>query len=65
MNNALPLALLLAALGVSHAASAATDAVGAKQMEECFRKHGHLMDKPAVRNERACWMAHAYLMERR
>jgi len=32
----------------------------AKQMEECFRQHGHLMDKPAVRNVRACWMAHAY-----
>jgi hypothetical protein len=22
------------------------------------------MEKPAVRNERACWQAHAYLMER-
>lgn len=32
-----------------------------EQLTACFRRHGHLMDKPAVRNERVCWQAHGYL----
>ena len=65
MKNALPLVLLLVGLGAGHAAFAAAETARARQMEECFRLHGHLMDKPAVTNARACWAAHAYLMDRR
>ena len=65
MKTLLTMVLCLAGVVPAQAASAATDASLATQMEECFRLHGHLMDKPALRNVHACWMAHAYLMERR
>jgi hypothetical protein len=64
MKTLASILLFAAGLASAHAASAAADLSLAKQMEDCFRQHGHLMDKPAVRNVRACWMAHAYLMER-
>ena len=64
MKSLASILLFAAGLASVHAASAVADASLEKQMEECFRLHGHLMDKPAVRNVRACWMAHAYLMER-
>ena len=59
-------ALLLTVLGVmgvaaTHAAMAGADMA---KMEDCFRKHSHLMEKPALRNVRACWYAHGYLMDR-
>jgi len=57
-----------AALGVFSAWSyfvfAGQDPLLTAKMEECFRRHSHLMDKPAVENVRACWRAHAYRMER-
>ena len=65
MKKLLPIMLCLAGVASGCVTSAAVDPSLATQKEECFRLHGHLMDKPAVRNERACWMAHAYLMERR
>lgn len=65
MKKVLSLVLLLTGLGVGYAASATTDAARARQMEECFRQHGHLMDKPAVRNVHTRWSAHAYLMDSR
>jgi hypothetical protein len=43
----------------STAAFAVTDA----EMEACFQAHKQLMEKPAVRNMRACWMAHGFLMK--
>lgn len=32
-----------------------------EKVTECFRRHAHLMDKPALKNERVCWRAHGYL----
>lgn len=32
-----------------------------EKVTECFRRHGDLMDKPALKNERVCWRAHGYL----
>ena len=51
-------AIALASFGASFAAQ------GASTMEECFAKHGQMMDKPAVKNMRDCWRMHAYLMQR-
>jgi len=34
------------------------------RMAKCFRQHSSMMEKPALKNERACWNAHAYLMDR-
>ena len=65
MKKSLTMVLCFVGVASAGATSAAVDPSLATQKEECFRLHGHLMDKPAVRNERACWMAHAYLMERR
>jgi len=33
-------------------------------MQDCFKKHGQLMDKPAVKNMRDCWRTHGHLMGR-
>ena len=33
-------------------------------MKDCFRKHGQLMDKPAVKNMRDCWRVHGYKMQK-
>lgn len=45
-------------------ACAARDAGTNERMEACFKLHGKLMDKPAIRTVDACWRAHAYLMKR-
>ena len=37
-------------------------ALGLKQMDDCFKAHATLMEKPAVRNRLNCWMAHRHLM---
>lgn len=29
-------------------------------MQECFKKHSQLMDKPAVKNPRDCWRVHGH-----
>lgn len=57
--------LCLAGLVSAQAVLAESNSASAAQMEACFRMHGHLMDKPSLKNERACWRVHAYLMERR
>ena len=65
MNKLLPAFVLLVGIASCQAASLSSEASLAARRAECFAKHGQLMEKPAVRNERACWQAHAYLMERR
>jgi hypothetical protein len=32
-------------------------------IKECARRHMVFMSKPAVRNERRCWLAHRHLMD--
>ena len=64
MTKLVPILVLITGLMATVGARAATDAARAARMAECYRRHGQLMDKPSVRNERACWMAHAYLMDR-
>lgn len=51
------------ALTLSHLAFAETDSAQGAKMERCFRAHGQMMDKPTVKNPRACWQAHGYLTE--
>jgi hypothetical protein len=55
--------VLGALLTWSYAAFAEQDSVLTRTMEECFRAHARLMDKPAVKNIRACWRAHSHRME--
>lgn len=55
----------LLALVSSYSVFAEHDPSLAAKVEACFRAHAHLMDKPALKNERACWRVHAYLMESR
>ena len=64
MSKLLPTFALLAGIASAQAASNSSEASLAARRAECFTKHGQLMEKPAIRNERACWQAHAYLMER-
>ena len=33
------------------------------QIQACFRMHGQLMDKPALRNWQDCWWVHGFLMK--
>ena len=33
------------------------------QIQACFRMHGQLMDKPALRNWQDCWRVHGFLMK--
>jgi len=33
-------------------------------MQDCFKKHAQLMDKPAVKNVRDCWRMHGHLIGR-
>ena len=61
MTKLLPAFVLLAGIVSAQAASLSGEAA---RRAECFAQHGQLMEKPAIRNERACWQAHAYLMER-
>jgi hypothetical protein len=65
MQKLFPIFVLLAGIASAHAASLGSESSLAAQRAACFAKHGLLMEKPALRNERACWQAHAYLMERR
>ena len=65
MKKLLLTTLFVAGLFSAHAVLAQTSPASAAEMEACFRMHGHLMDKPSLKNERACWRVHAYLMERR
>lgn len=45
-------------------AHAARDAGTKERKEACFKLHGKLMDKPAIRTVDACWRVHGYLMKR-
>ncbi|HWS67940.1 MAG TPA: hypothetical protein VN325_34645 [Steroidobacteraceae bacterium] len=65
MKRVLPFVVLIAGIASAQAGSVSTEQSLAAQRAECFLKHGHLMEKPALKNERACWQVHAYLMERK
>ncbi len=52
-------------LVASHAVAAQADPSLTARMEDCFRAHARLMDKPSIRNMRDCWRVHAYLLEKR
>lgn len=58
-------AVALVFLASAVLASAAEEATLAAEIRECFRLHGLLMDKPALRNERRCWQTHAHLRDGR
>ena len=64
MKRLLPIVLVLAGIAAAQAGSVSTEQSLAARRAECFLKHGHLMEKPALRNEWNCWRVHAYLMER-
>jgi hypothetical protein len=64
MNKLVPAFILLAGIASCQAASIDSESSLAARRAACFAKHGQLMEKPALRNERACWQAHGYLMER-
>ena len=49
------------ALGASGLALAAQSE---SAMQDCFKKHAQLMDKPAVKNVRDCWRMHGHLMQK-
>ena len=59
-KSLLTAAILVIAFGSSATLLAASESA----MENCFKKHAQLMDKPAVKNMRDCWRMHGYLMER-
>ena len=65
MKKLLLTTLCFTGLVAASAGFAADQLSAAKAKEDCFRRHGSLMEKPAIKNERACWSAHAYLMGRR
>ena len=65
MKRLLPFVVLIAGIASAQAGSVSTEQSLAAQRAECLLKHGNLMEKPALKNERACWQAHAYLMERK
>jgi hypothetical protein len=44
---------------------AATDSDLATKMKECFQKHGQMVEKPSIRNERDCYRVHGYLRQNR
>ena len=57
--------IIAAVLAVAFASSAVSLAAQSEAaMQECFKKHAQLMDKPAVKNPRDCWRMHGHLMER-
>jgi hypothetical protein len=63
MKKIMPVvALLLVSTASIQGASAASDVSLEKRMDNCFRAHGHLMEKPGLHNRMACWRAHSSLM---
>lgn len=65
MKKVLPIvALLLVSLASVQGASASADTALEARMADCFRAHGHLMEKPGIRNRFDCWRAHSSLMQR-
>ena len=63
MKKLIPILVILAGIASAQAASVSNASLD-DQRAACFALHKHLMEKPALRNERACWQAHAYLMDR-
>ena len=64
MKRFLPFIVFIAGIAGAQAGSVTEQSLAA-QWAECFLKHGNLMERPALRNERACRQVHAYLMERK
>ena len=57
--------LTAATLVIAFASSAALSAAQSESaMQDCFKKHAQLMDKPILKNMRDCWRVHGYLMGR-
>ena len=57
--------LTTATLVIAFASSAALPAAQSDSaMQDCFKKHAQLMDKPAVKNMWDCWRMHGHLMQR-
>lgn len=46
------------------ASSAVLAAANEAAMEDCFKKHSRMMDKPAVKNVRNCRQTHRHLMQK-
>jgi hypothetical protein len=61
----LRIAIVLFVGAMSIEGASAADASLATRIEDCFRAHGYLMEKPGLRNAITCWRAHSNLMERR
>jgi hypothetical protein len=64
MKKLLPIGLFMAGIAAAQAGSVSAEQSLAVRRTECFIKHAHLMEKPALKNEWNCWRVHAYLMER-
>lgn len=43
-------------------AQAAPNEPTLQRMQDCFKAHSQLMERPAVRTLQDCWNAHQYLM---
>ena len=64
MKKLIPILVIIAGIASAQAASNSSTPTLDDQRAACFSMHKNLMEKPALRNERACWQAHAYLMDR-
>jgi hypothetical protein len=64
MKKLIPILVMLTGIASAQAAPASNPSLD-DQRAACFAQHKNLMEKPALRNERACWQAHAYLMDRK
>jgi hypothetical protein len=60
--SGIAITLSAVAHGASDTATASEQVSRSKQMDECFKAHATLMEKPAVKNRINCWMAHRHLM---
>ena len=65
MKNLLLVAVVLFVGEMSMQRASASDASLDARIQDCFRAHAQLMEKPGLRNLVTCWRAHSYLMERR
>lgn len=62
LNFALGLAAISLAAAVGSAWAMPSEP-SAQQMQDCFKLHDQLMERPAVRNLYDCWRTHGYLMK--
>jgi len=63
MKTLIPILVLLAGIASAQAASISNAAMDDERAAR-FALHKNLIEKPALRNERACWQTHASLMDR-